>query len=309
MRSIIILALIPFLLVKASAQDCESSLFKAFILFDNGQVADCISKLEPCLPELKGKDVRFQAIKLLAQSHLDLGNNDKAKQYVEDLLRMNPRYMQFPNNDPIALKKTFDQFDVEERLLLDISFGLSINQVNLQKSYSAMNVPQAYFPTIGFGIGADLEYRKGPFSAGVGLTNNGFSVQHFFESEYGWTKTYNEQLRTYSLQAFLGYRYDLGKYSLQPYLEVGQSQLYRSDVVVTTESEALSSVEIVTKDNLAFRRSSLSNYGLGLKAHKKLSRGEIGLTIGMNWFPQNLTLEKRALCGYGIYFRCRLYSR
>jgi tetratricopeptide (TPR) repeat protein len=290
-----IITLIIFGHSYVKAQECDNALYKSAKLYEAGNIEDAIGVLEPCIDQMKKADLKFESYKLLAQAYLSTGNDEKAKECAIKMLKISPEYKKYPNNDATTLKSLLNEIEVTEKILLGAAVGVGGTSVNVIKSYSALQVPQRYVNTIGYIFGGNLTYVHNKLQFGVGLLNQGLSIVHQHQSEFGWTKTYTEQLRALNLRLNVGYEYELNhSTSLIPSVHCGTSIFNSSYITVQTDNDLNSGVELVTKDNIDFINNNQYYLGGSLSIAKKLTRGQLIFGFSYSHFISNKTnAEKR----------------
>ena len=80
-------------------QDCERNLEKARILFEKGYLEDIPALLESCVENNRSWPNRSAALKLLTETYLFTGQEEKAEKCYVDILKMEPSFQPQENAD------------------------------------------------------------------------------------------------------------------------------------------------------------------------------------------------------------------
>ncbi len=193
MQIIITLFLILFSYSVFAQKKCKDLLNNANKLYQDGKFQEAVKLCEQCYSTLKTQEEQFEANRLMGISYNFMNNLSKSDYYIERMLQVRPDYQKFPNIDPIEFTKRVNTFEVRPIWFIGIKSGINFTLPSLIQSYSVFNSTQRYYTTIGYQIGALVEYMYKPtLSFSSDLLFNGISIRHEIDNAGGKKQTVNE---------------------------------------------------------------------------------------------------------------------
>lgn len=285
-QNLILLSILSLQCVQAQT-DCSNALLKGNQLLIAGKMQEAINILEPCLSDLKGRENRVAANRILSISYLELNNLEKLEIYSRKLLRAKPDYQKIPNTDPTNFSRYISKFQVSPRWSAGITSGFNINNIKLLKSYSALPSQQKYRTSYGYFIGVSGKYHITPVWALISrIQYSGTSINHRIENSDLWTKDYTESLQFTELNFTLTRDFNISsKAQLHLGPVIGSSVITKSLISVVTSGQGY--IEQKTKN--------------GLNSQRKINQPFAGMNLGLD-----ISLPKGSLSfdyTYSHYFR------
>lgn len=200
-------SIMAFLSGHLRAQDnCRNAVFESDKLYEAGKITELIQNLEPCLENLKNKEEKFEACRLLALAYHETQNIEKSSFYMKAMLKLKPTYQQFPMVDPISFSQKLNQFRVEPKLYLGLEGAPSLGYTILVESYSALPSTQYYAPSLGWNSGLSLHIKTGANTrVSAAIKAQRIAVKHIMELSSNETLTMTETLKFATSQALFHY--------------------------------------------------------------------------------------------------------
>ncbi len=217
----------------AMAQTCDTALTDGATAYDDARAEDALRLLEPCVTRFSTAN-QSVAYRLIALSHLALGNEAAARMAVRNMLRVNPTYIANPDFDPPAFVTVVEA----ERVAAQTPVTPPMQTV---RSSNMMSNTKGFFGQLGVGytsIATTVDVGDGDESEtesgggahlliGYGITPS-LSLFALFDAaslkpEEGDSYTHSE--------VGLGLRYYFGRATaqLRPYVQVAAAQQTASD--------------------------------------------------------------------------------
>ncbi len=174
--SIILLLAICF---NAVGQECEQTLEDAEQNYEKGLLREIPPMLERCLKFGFNKREKERSYKLLILTYLFMDNIEQAEYYLLKLLRSNPQFS-VTAIDPPELLHLYNGFRTKSVFSLEIKGGLNntfINTLRVNGVGNGPNAYQAYKNSIGFQLGAGINFRvfkNFELNGGINLVNQRF---------------------------------------------------------------------------------------------------------------------------------------
>jgi tetratricopeptide (TPR) repeat protein len=265
---------------------CKDVLYEANKLYENGQFEDALSRLNNCSPEIE-KAFRFEGDRLKALCYLNIGNMEKARLAVRQLLLHKPDYKVYPYVDPRELSNLLAQYEVWPQLEVGLKTGLNVNSVSIIKGYAITQTPSNYLPTLGFQGSVFVEYFVTQKVAVV----SGFQYEQLSyrnkATNNGWERMYKENLTYYSLP--IGARYYWYAHKLAVGVELGWLGQWLNTGYgnITFQHSSLEGYQntLETTPN----RTTFNQYAtVGSVVKYKLGAGSFGFNIQMAYGLNNI---------------------
>jgi hypothetical protein len=296
-KHLLFIVLFVFSLSSFGQNNCKDALYNANTLFETGKIQACIDKLEPCVASIKPKESKFEGYKLLAIAYQELGNTEKMDKYIGLMLQSKPYYNLYPNGDPASFSKAINNFIVTPNFYFGIKAGISINDVKLIESFSALQAVQAYNPQLGYQFGAELNKNLlRNIEIGAAITYGGTRINHEITSFQNWDKVYMEKLNFLSLglngKKFIPVS---DKLKLFGGLNVSLSNLTQSKVTVLTTNYISGNYAIESKEALTEKNKIQPNFGFNAGLSYELSRGRVMFDFGYQLFSNTTFNEAKRL--------------
>jgi hypothetical protein len=177
---------------------CKDVLYEANKLYEGGQFEAALSVLNNCMGTVE-KQFQFEGDRLKVLCYLNVGDIEKAKLAVRQLLLHKPDYKIYPYVDPKELSNLLAQYEVWPQLEVGLKTGLNVNSVAIIKGYSVTQKTSNYLPTLGFQGSLFVEYyvaKKVSVLAGFQYEQLNYRNQ---TEDNGWERMYKENLTFYSL--------------------------------------------------------------------------------------------------------------
>lgn len=159
--SILVFLSVLFCGAAARAQsDCSQVLIDAENLYQSGQLYDISAKLMQCLENGFNKQQKQSAYRLLTLTYLNINQEEKAKNTLHMLLKLNPDYVITKEKDPVELYNLYQQFNVNPVFYLGLRAGANATRPFIlhQRSSSSLaeRTDKFYHPFYGFALGGDF---------------------------------------------------------------------------------------------------------------------------------------------------------
>lgn len=167
--------------------DCNKVLIDAENLYQSGQLYDISDKLKQCLESGFNYQQKQSAYRLLTLTYLNINQEEKAKNTLHSLLKLNPDYVITKEKDPVELYNLYRQFNVNPVFYLGLSVGTngSLPFILHQRSSSSLaeHPDKFYQPYYGFALGGDLAmplYKNILLEFSPGFVQTSYSFQSHY---------------------------------------------------------------------------------------------------------------------------------
>ena len=296
-NTIVLLALLVCGLNVYGQEECSNALYDANALYKSGKINDAINRLEPCINTIKSSTELFEAYRLLGIAYLDLNNEEKWDHYVVLMLHQNPKYQNYPNNDPSEFTRKVLSFNISPLLHLGIKAGMNANSVDIVQSFSAFPYQQVYNVSYGYQFGVSGRYMILPtLGLEADLMYSGISVEHRTTQEGIWQQRYSEQMQFFSPSVSIRKDFSvLDRMTLEVGAGIGAGIMNTSRVYVLSEFLVNPTAEQYTKDGLKERNKVQPNFGAVLGVNYLLETGQIGLEAGYNIYTKTTVHDQKRM--------------
>lgn len=237
--------LLVMLVINSVAQDkCEQTLTQATEAFAAGHFNQIPIMLKACIDEGQKKEWRQRAYLLLAQTYLLLEDPVGAENSYLEVLRANPEYTTNSNRDPIDLVYLSSKFTASPIFSLYATGGANVSFVrSILNNETTSNVSQHYFPSLGFHIGAGVEWH---YNDNLSATLEG----NYLNTAYRLEKTLfvhdkitlNERQSWVRFPLAIKYTEELGKFRPYGYVGLSVDLMIGSRVVIEYEDRNIDPV-------------------------------------------------------------------
>ena len=304
MKKIIVLTLLLYPFREVMAQNCSQNLADATRSYYNGQFREVTQKLDGCIEELS-KEEKTQGLKLLVDTHLVLGETEKADEYMYELLSVDPDFKS-SETDLVEFQNLYNSYLIVSRFALGIQVGYlrpDYRIVKHQSNSGSTQEPSDYQELDGFLIGLTGEvplYRNFYLSAGSFFEQRGFKQQEIILGMQSIRSTERE----YRLNIPLQLKYTLPIKQFRPFISAGYSYHYlfkaRADIEripLAPEILGASSGIYKSADNydVSFnRRRSTLNWVFNVGTQMIIKGGYLlGFDLSYEWGLWNLIEEEK----------------
>lgn len=278
------------------AQDCYDAFSKAKSNFDNGSIEECVEILEPCLESIKDIEEEFEAYKLLALAFQSMHDFDEMEYYMWKMLKLKPDYRDFPNNDPAEFTKVLNSLEVKKTWQAGICVGSNVSSIQLLQSYSALNYPQRYSPTLGYQVGifGDYNWKQNVQLEGQILVM-GTSIDHKIYQEGLWSIDFHEAYRYVQLNSIARRSFPVNrKFELYGGLGPGLSILIYSSAFYEYQTEDRSVLDQESSNTIKSRVKLAPTAQICTGIGWYLDRGKVDLELFyMQFLRKTVTDSKR----------------
>ena len=163
-KAILLLFLLSFLSVKFPVMlrgqtDCGKALITAENLYQSGQLYDVSEALLGCLENGFNYQEKQSAYRLLTLTYLNINQEEKAKETLLKLLKLNPDYAISKEKDPVELYNLYEQFNVNPVFYVGLKGGALISKpyvLHHRSASSLEGIDKKYRPFYGYSVGADF---------------------------------------------------------------------------------------------------------------------------------------------------------
>lgn len=289
-KNILLGTFIVFSSFSIAQTSCNNSLYQANKLYESGKIQEAIDMLTPCANKsTMNKEELTESYKLLITAYGDLNDKKKRDEYVKSLLLLRPDYKNLPNSDSKQFNAAINSFQIIPQVLFGIKFGGNINSPKLVKSFSALEVNQAYENTLGYQIGIFANYQLlSKTQLEVNVASKGINIRHHMEEENVWSKDYAENIRAMHV-SFGGNQFVSVTKHINAFggLFVGFDRMTNSRMSVTTEN--LNYNQVVQKTSDGMKRNNIFQPVMGIKTGFaiELNRGFVYMNIGYSHYSNN----------------------
>ena len=140
--------------------NCEKALIAAENLYQSGQLYDIPDRLEQCMESGFNFQEKQSAYRLLSLTYLNINQEEKAKNALHKLLRLNPDYVITKEKDPAELYNLYLQFKVDPVFYMGLRGGAVISRPFILQERSSSSLQPGsdkfYEPFYGFNFGGDM---------------------------------------------------------------------------------------------------------------------------------------------------------
>ena len=221
-----ILIILTFGSVNLMAQSCLDNLEDASRAYYNGRFDEVISLLDCDLTTVEPQS-RTDVLELLIKSNLLLNNDEKADQYMFDLLSGNPLYTP-RSSDILLFQELFRSYELRNPWNFGVVAGINLPQFEIMRYQSIGSVtqePESYTARVGLGLGLRGEravMKNLYLNLGLLYQNFGYSYSEII-LEY---QQLDVQETFHTLDLPLSLRYELPLGSFKPFINAGASAQY-----------------------------------------------------------------------------------
>lgn len=297
MKKFIVLSCILLLVGQARAQNCSQNLQDALRSYLNGQFGEVSTKLEGCIDQLS-REEKSEALKLLTDTYLVLGETETADSYLQQLLTHNPDF-KTRESDLVELRNLRDTYYLSPQYNIGMVAGLLRPDyliVKHQSSASNTIEPNDYKENMGYFIGfvGDLHVKWNFYaSLGILFEQRGFEQEEIILGIQRVSSKETEYLLNIPLTA----KYVISRNRIRPYIMGGFSghimmytkgDLSRFSIVPENPDVRIGVPYTDSNYNLTFLRRGLTfNWLIGVGVEKTINGGfiiELGMTYerGLN---------------------------
>ena len=296
-KSILLTVFLFTVLLGKSQNQCKDALFTANQHYESGQINKAVEILESCASKISPKESKFEAYKLLALSHQNLGNTEEMDKYIKLILKERPYYQNYPNGDPASFTKEVQKFKVTANRLGGIKVGTNINNIKLVESFSALEEEQSYKPDIGYQVGVfAIQHLAPSLYMELDLNIGRATVHHEIIKEQNWEKKYNENLNFYQLRLSINKAIKLhDKLNFTAGINAGAIYLRKALISVKSNNLNPGTFVVETKDGIEERNKLQPNIGAQIGLDYQLDRGRFGFEIGFLSFLTNTVNSSKRL--------------
>jgi len=267
--------------------DCSVKLQEGETAYEEGSLSTSITLLEECLKTTGGfnSEERVRAYRLLTIIYLYKNQDEKASEYMHNLLRINPEYRVKPN-DPSEFVDLYKQYRIRPYLIIGGSAGANMSMLSVQTLYSTDNIENQgvqYSSLVGFQVNFNISR---PITNNIEImANPTFSVLRYkFDAAYFDYSTLAFIENQTRLEMPVLFRYNfVDKYNfniggLKPYIVVGGTPNF-----ILSASGNAQRIDVVSEDQ---------------------SRSVEGKSIEMTELRNKLTFS--AIAGVGVEYKIGL---
>ena len=288
-------------------QDCERNLEKARVLFEKGYLEDIPTLLEPCVKDNYRWPNRTAALKLLTESYLFMGQEEKADTFYMALLLMEPEYTPVRNEDHPELVYFAEKFSTKPFFGYGVKLGYNFPSVNNRKTYfledSLSSVADNYqgISKIQFGLFGDFNINHSNFDISTELmfTNIGYKLitdMLYNEPNITGNLSFEEHLRFIDLGANV-------KYYFKPIRVFKNVKSYKAPIKAhfyLSGGLALNFLYYARMEDLNFSKSDVSS---GIIFIDKQQSTGLDLLAGSSPLRNTLNYSYNAAAGFKLRFK------
>jgi len=295
MRKYLLIILIFLVNTSLFAQaNCERNLNEARSDYANGNLYAIPGKLDECLKNGFSKNEMIEAYQLLALTYININQQDKAKESMIKLLKLQTDYQVIKNVDPDELYSLYQSIETDPIYFIGAYFTFNYSIINVSDSgrFTSDSDPNAvdnynYTPALSIAGGAHFLYpiNKSWYASG----KLGYDVHRYdydetnkgnVESENETTVSYTSINRGINLSTSL--RYMLDRYSYKPFIELGATGRFN---FVNSITNYLNEEEEAPPFSVNEYRKAF-NLGFSVDAGTliKVSENYLSLSLGASYF-------------------------
>jgi len=287
--------------------DCSLKLQEGEAAYEDGSLTTSVTLLEECLKKEDGfnKEEKQRALRLLTIIYLYKNEEEKANEYMRQLLKANPEHRLRPN-DPNEFVQLYKEYRIRPYLLVGGGAGANLPLLSIGKLYSSdnpTNQSMVYNSLVGFQITATVSR---PLTDKLELViSPAFSVLRYrFEANYFQYATliFEESQRRLDVPLLLKYnfrnKYNFSLTGIKPYVFAGGvanlllsslGDAQRQDVVSDDQSR---SVEGKSIEMTELRNKTTFSALAGLGAEYKIGLGHLYVEFRYQHAFMNMINEK-----------------
>jgi len=264
--------------LEIQAQDCDTRIEDAQHKYDLGQFQEALNLVESCTgnPDLQ---IQWKSLRMQAICYLALKENDKARSAAVKMLRINPRYVSSPINDPGDLIRLLDDIYILPKFSFGLSLSVGSNYTNPQVSNIHLMAPEKKTYTgqgaLQFGISSVYQLnRQFALEAELKIQERRFKIDY---TSQNWDFGYQEKLNYLSLP--LGLRYYLpGNKNLKAFVKGGtyvSRLIFSENSLSANNRESAVSYDLLKASSKPRRNNWELGAILGIGAVQKIGNGQL----------------------------------